>query len=440
MSAPRPIPVAPTRRLALLATVPFGLAVLALVEPTLLWPMLAADGLLLLLAAGDLSLGWRLAVEVRRQTPDVLSLNRDHPVGLTLRSRSKRPVTVDLTDELFPAARAQGLPITVALAPRQEDQASYQLRSLKRGRWALGGHHLRWSTPLGLWSRQSRIQAEDEVRVFPDIRAVHALQLMARQDRMPGMRSSRRRGGENEFDALREYRRGDEFRSVDWRATARKGRLISRDYKVEENQNLMFVLDGGRLMTTEVGGLSLYDHALNATLMLAHVAARNGDNVGLVSFAERMDAFVAPVRGPRAPHTLVNAVYRVYPRLVDADVVTAMETVSRRVRKRTLMLVFTQVVDDISAQALLKSLRAVQPRHLPVCVLFRDEEIEAIAAGDPAVVDPYTRAAAAEMLAWRDHLLSQLQAAGALVVDVPTQGLAQSLIARYLEVKARHLL
>src|SRR5262249_28313954 len=158
------------------------------------------------------------------------------------------------------------------------ETARYRVRPTRRGAHALGDLHVRYASPLGLWIRQIRVQAELPVKVYPDVQAVRAYELLARQDRDPsGLRASRRRGGESEFERLREYRREDEFRSIDWKATARQKKLIAREYQLESNQSILFLLDAGRLMTAETDGLSLFDHALNATLMLSHVASRAGD-------------------------------------------------------------------------------------------------------------------------------------------------------------------
>src|SRR6185295_368218 len=158
------------------------------------------------------------------------------------------------------------------------------------------------------------------VKVYPDVQAVRAYELLARQDRDPsGLRASRRRGGESEFERLREYRRGDEYRAIDWRATARRQKLIAREYQLESNQSILFLLDAGRLMTAEAHGLSLFDHALNATLMLSHVAARAGDRVGLLAFADAVKSYAPPSGGAGAARQIVQAGYDLHPDLVETN-------------------------------------------------------------------------------------------------------------------------
>jgi uncharacterized protein (DUF58 family) len=304
---------------------------------------------------------------------------------------------------------------------------------------------VRYPTPLGLWRRQLRLSAKSRVKVYPDVQQVRAYDLLARQDREHSMmRTARRRGGESEFERLREYNQDDEFRAVDWKATARHRKLIAREYQLERNQSLMFLLDCGRLMTAETGGLSHLDHALNATLMMAHVAGRGGDHVGLLAFDQTVRAYLPPAGGARASQRIIQASYDLHPALVEPDYAAAFEQLARRCRKRTLVILFTQVVDDVSAAEMARLVRGLLPRHLPLCVLLRDVDVDRIAepAGPPAPneLDVYLRGAAAELIAWREKLLRDLKASGVLVLDVAPGELTPALIRRYLEIKARQLL
>jgi uncharacterized protein (DUF58 family) len=366
-------------------------------------------------------------------------------VTLELRSVARRRLLVAVRDDLFDAAEAPALPLTAELPPRGRAELRYHVQPSRRGAFALGDHHVRYASPLGLWIRQIRIAARLPVKVYPDVQAVRVFELLARQEREQSIfRTSRKRGGESEFERLREYRRGDEFRSIDWKGTARRQKLISREYQLESNQSLMFLLDAGRLMTAETAGISLFDHALNATLMLAHVAARSGDQVGLLAFADAVRSFAPLAGGPRAAQRIIQAGYDLYPELVETSYTAAFGTLSVRVRKRTLVVVFTQVVDEVSAGELLRQMRGVLPRHLPLCVLFRDADIDRIldphAASGASDLDLYVKGAAAELVSFRDRLIRDLKKHGALVLDVGTSELTPALINRYLEIKARHLL
>lgn len=429
----------PSRALVLLALFPLGLAVAVLVDRSLIVPMLACDLGIALFAGLDALLARRPLVTVKRIAPSVLSIGKPNPITLELRSLSRRKLAVQVTDDLWDTADSADLPLRVDLPARGRETVRYRVVPSKRGAHHFGDHHVRHLSPLGLWIRQVTIPAESKVKVYPDVQAVRAYELMARQDRDPSaLRASRKRGGESEFERLREYRRGDEFRSIDWKATGRRQKLISREYQLESNQNVLFLLDAGRLMTAQAEGLSLFDHALNATLMLSHVAARGGDRVGLLAFAEEIKSYAPPAGGAGAARQIVQAGYDLHPDLVETNYAAAFEHVGLRVRKRSLVVLFTQVVDDVAAADLLKLMRGVMPRHLPLMVLLRDMDIDALVEG--AGVDPYVKGAAAELSSFRDRLVRDLKTHGALVLDVAPGQLTPQLINRYLEIKARHLL
>ena len=436
----------PGRALVLLAVAPVVLALLLLVDETLLLPMLATDGAIALVALIDAALARRPLVRVERSARDVFSIGQPNPVTLVLRSLASRRLAVEVKDDLFDGAEAEGLPASAELAPRGRAEVRYHVRPSRRGSFELGDHWVRYRSPLGLWVRQLRIAARSPVRVYPDVRAVRTYELLARENREQSLfRTTRRRGGESEFERLREYRREDEYRAIDWKATARKRQVIAREYQLESDQSIVFVLDAGRLMTAESAGMSLFDHSLNATLMLGHIAARNGDRVGLLAFSDGVKSFAAPSAGRRATQKILQAGYHLYPDLVESQYDLAFEHLSTRVRKRSLVVLFTQVADDAAGRELLRMMRGLMPRHLALAVLFRDAELDAMVEaplpeGKDAIVDAYARGAAAEVLTWRQRFSRELERQGAMILDARAGTLTPALINRYLEIKARHLL
>jgi len=437
--------VIPSRLFVLLMLVPLALAIAAIADRTLLWPMLGADGFIALVAAMDALLARRPLVEVRRSSREVFSIGRSNLVTLELRSKARRKLHVRVTDDLFEHASAPELPLALDLRPGAREQAVYRVVPHRRGTYALGDHTIRYGSPLGLWIRQITQRASQPVRIFPDVQAVRDYELLARQSRDAAARATRRRGGASEFEALREYQRDDEYRKIDWKATARRHKLIARTYQLERDQSVVFMLDAGRLMTAESDALSLFDHALNATLMLTYVASRGGDQVGLMTFADRVLTYLPPGPGKSASQRLIRSLFAVHPDLVETDYEGAFTSLGPRLRKRSLVVLFTQILDHNAAQQLLRLTRGLLPRHLPLVVLLRDPSIEALVQIEndqfaPGDHRPYITAAAAEVLSWREKLIRDLKRAGALVLDVLPRELSPSLVNRYLEVKARQML
>ncbi len=437
----------PSRALVLLFIGPLVLSFLTLVDRALLVPMLLTDGAIALLALIDALLARRPLVTLVRRAPTVLSIGRTNVVTYELRSFARRKLHVRVQDDLFATATSEDLPLEVDLGSRGSAACKARVIPSRRGAHTLGDCHIRYTSLLGLWIRQLHFAIPTPVKVYPDLEAVRGYDLLARQDRDPaGVRSSRRRGGESEFERLREYRREDEYRSVDWKATARRKKIIAREYQLESDQSIVFLLDTGRLMTAEFAKLSLFDHSLNATLMLSHVAGRAGDKVGMIAFGENVQAYAPLTGGARATQKIVQYAYHLEPTFSPTNYSAAFDALSVRVKKRCLVVLFTQVVDEVAAGELVRIMRAMLPRHLPVLVLLRDVDVDALVQGkDPetaaiAGTSPYVRGAAAELLSFRDKLVRSLERQGVLVLDVAPADLTPALINRYLEIKARHLL
>lgn len=433
----------PSPVLVALAIAPVLLAILTLVDRSMLWTMLLVDAGIVVLAAADAALAYKPLVRVTRSMRDVFSIGQPNPVRLEVRSLARRALSIVIRDDLFDQAESAELPLTADLPPRGRQELTYHVTPTRRGAYELGDHYIRYLSPLRLWIRQVRIRAAQTVKVYPDVRAVRTYELLAVTNREQSLfRASPRRGGESEFERLREYRREDEYRAIDWKATARRRTLIAREYQLESNQSILFALDAGRLMTAEVAGLSLFDHALNATLMLSHVAARNGDCVGLFTFTDEVKSYAPLAAGHRATQRIIRAGFDLHPALVETSYKVALDQLGTRVRKRAMIVLFTQVVDEVAAADLLLFTRGLSRRHLPLIVLFRDPDVEALLApergGTPLA--SYTRAAAAEVVEWRDRLLFELKKQGAHILDVFPRDLTPALINRYLEIKARHLL
>jgi uncharacterized protein (DUF58 family) len=435
----------PSRRLVYCAAVPLALALLALLEPGAQVAALVIDGLLVGVVVVDAILARRPLITIERRAPAVFSIGRHNVVELELTSASRRPLSAAVNDDLFAGAESSDLPVKVDLPPRGRATVSYRVRPSRRGAYELGDHFIRYSSPLGLLIRQLHVRARTPIKVYPDVALVRTYDLLARQDREKALLRTRARGGESEFERLREHQKDDEFRRIDWRATARRQKLITREYELERNQNIVYLLDCGRLMTAETEGMSHLDHALNATLMMTHVAARSGDQSGLLAFSNRVLRFLPPSGGPRAGQRLIQASYDLHPALVESNYASAFDLISARVRRRSLIVLFTQLADDVAARTVLRFMRSLLPRHLPLCVLFRQTEVDELAEPKGAEraeteLDLYVRSAAAEINLWREKLVRDLKTAGTLVLHVPPAMLTPSLVNRYLEIKSRQLL
>lgn len=382
------------------------------------------------------------AVEVSRQVADPLSLGASNLVSIRLRSRARGRVRLLVKDQPPLGLPHDAHPFAVLLAPAQEVEARYRIKPAAKGDYRFGDIGLRRWSPLGLLVTQAMAPAAQQVRVYPDLKAVNTYELLARRGRLmeAGIRAARYRGRGTEFESLRAYLPDDDSRIINWKATARRGQLISSQFQSERSQNLLIALDAGRMMAGRVGEMTKLDYAINAALMAAYVGAAMGDRVGLLAFGADIRAYLPPRRGRRQVFRLLESLYRLEPELVEPDYEGAFQYLSLRHRRRSLVVVFTDLVDPDASELLLKQIGALHPHHLVLCVTVADAGVLEIAHAMPDTAHRvYEKAIAYQVMADREAALSCLRRRGAAVVDVPADQLASATVNRYLELKARSM-
>lgn len=422
------------------------LALLAAAAP-LFWlstPVaLGVDGVLLLL----LLLDWRATpgadrLTAVRRAPQRISLGATAQVEIRLDNRTNRRVRVRVTDDLPSLLERQGPDVVDAWVPAlREERIQYGARTLRRGDGVLGDLHLRVAGPLGLAWTQRRIPRADAVRVIPGMLEVARYRLLGMRNRLreAGFRSVRQRGEGGAFESLREYVRGDDPRNLDWKASARRGGLIVRQYEMERRQNIVLAIDAGRLMTQKVGERERLDYALTAALLLADVAGVHDDAVGLLVFSDKVDVFLPPAR--KSLTRLSEALGQVHAKMVEPNYPAAFTYLGQQVRRRSLLVLFTDIIDPLASAAVVSQLSRAAERHLPLAVAIRNPDLEAAAALEP--VDEaavYRRAAAEELLQSRAAALAAMQRAGVLVADTRPGDAVPAVVNKYLDVKRRGML
>lgn len=436
----------PTRRLVALAFVATAAAVVAGYVSGVDAAWIAIDALLVASAGADALSGRRRVMRVERRAADIFSVGRANPVTIVLTNESDRALVGTVMDDPIDDATVTGLPGAFELPPRGTAQLRYEITPLRRGKRQLRGITVRYGLPLGLLQRQERVELPEDVDVYPDVHAARALEMLRRQGREDARLGSMRvRGGDTEFERLRPYQRGDEMKHVDWRASARREELVARQFQAESNQNVVFALDVGRGMRGEdQAGITSVDRALAAALLTADVALRGGDRAGLLTFDDKPRSFLRPTGGRSGGRKLTRAVYALDAGFAATDYRAAMVFLKTQVKARSLFVIFTNLLDPRAARDLAAAVRSLMPRHLPLCVLMRDVEVESLALAPPRAgaeaKDLLVRAAAAESIAWRDGIVRALRNAGALVLDARPEEVTPLLVKRYLEVKARRLL
>ena len=395
-------------------------------------------------AASERILGLRPEeVGVRRTLPRVFSLGETADVVLTLRNDTPRPAQVEVMDSPPGDWETEGLPLQARLAPRGDAELRYRVRPERRGQMEFREVTLRVTQGAGLLVHQISVPATERVRVYPDLRHVARYELLARRAHLGemGIHRMRTSGQGSEFERLRDYTPDDEYRRIDWKATARRGRPISRVFEMERSQHVLIVVDAGRRMAARSGRHTRLDQAVNAALLLCHVVLKAGDRVGLLVVSDRVEAFLPPGKGQRHFHQCLELLYGVEARYCHVEYGAAMEQIVTRCRRRALVVVFSELVDEDASAELVQAVRLLRPLHLPLCVTMENEGITACADQAVTSVDSlFERAAALELLAERRTVVERLQRDGALVLESPPEQLSVQVVNRYLELKARQLL
>jgi uncharacterized protein (DUF58 family) len=435
----------PGRALGVALLIPALLSLSLLVSESTLPVILAVDAAVALAAVLDLAtLVGAGRIGVHRQLSRICSLDEPQDVELTLENRGRRPLSVRLRDDVPAEFSAEPSVFQLTIPGNRQAVLTYRLLPRRRGTYAFERVDALIASRLGFWRRQCAWPLRAEVRVYPDIAQVGRFTMLARRDRLStmGLRRSRRLGTENEFERLRDYIVGDDPRHLDWRATARRRKLTCRAYQQDQSQRIIFLIDCGRLMGGDTGsGLSPLDHAFNAMLLLAHVAFIRGDQVGLLAFSDRVRAYVAPAGGARRIKRLVHSVHNIFPEMVESRYDHAFIELEKRCRKRALVVLLSNLFDELSAQLAGEYLRNLRGRHLPLAVFLRDHDFFAMADKAPAEGPRlFEGAAAAAVLNWRERVLAGLRQFGVLTLDAFPEDLTAELVNRYLEIKARHLL
>ncbi len=337
-------------------------------------------------------------------------------------------------------------PRAVRILPRSTTHERVAVIPRRRGRetggGGAGGFVLDSIGPLGLGRRRVRLPLPWDVVVYPPLVSVRLRASVAEalRRRDAGSKPIRRIGEGRLFESLREWVPGDDLRHIDWKATARRGgaKVITRQYEAERRQQVLLVLDTGRLMTAEVGGVARLEFAVQAALELAYAAAQHDDNVGIMTFADGVHHFVAPERGRAGVRRVVDVLAEVEPKLVEPDYPGAFRYLAARNRKRALTVLFTDVIDRFASDALVANVATLRPRHLPLAVTLRNPELDAAAALRPAAAhDAFRKAAAEELLHAREEALGHMRRAGVIVIDVTPERAAQAVVTKYLDLKRR---
>ncbi len=414
--------------------------------PEMRYGVIAFDILLIAAALVDIYISRRLPGEfaIRRefnrrfaigdQTRVSVIVENASPRSLDLRIKDEFPPEMTLIEDREAAFRVDG---------QTNAEFFYHLRPPKRGKYEFGLTAVRFASRLGLVWCQTQLGERQTVKVYPNMRRAREMELKALGARsyLAIQRRAVRRGEGREFESMRDYVRGDELRHISWTATARRSRLTTRQYQIERDQTVMIAIDAGRLMTGRIGDETKFDTAVHAALALMSACARAGDNCGLVVFGRKIRTYLPPRRGVEHLDAVLEALHDVEPDLIEPSYARGFQFIASNLKKRSFIVILTDLVDKDSSKDLINSLKLLRPRHLPLVATIGDRDLTSAVSHAPVdIKDVFTQSAAEEIIHQRESALRLVESLGGLALDVTGQTLAPKLLESYLRVKERGLL
>ncbi|VAW80049.1 putative membrane protein [hydrothermal vent metagenome] len=377
----------------------------------------------------------------RRQVQGSLAVGVWSSVTLEVHNLSESTFELEIFDHYPDTAETSHLPARITAPANAWVKLSYQILPLERGQFNFSQVQVRVSGMFGLLQKDNYCPLVSKVKIFPNFTNIIKYSLLAHDQRQSqmGIRRVRRRGEGTEFQQLREYRLGDSLKKIDWKATSRMNKLISREYQDERDQRIIFLVDCGRKMNSRDGELSHFDHTLNALLLLSYIALKQGDSVGLMTFGGH-DRWLAPSKGIHMVNQVLNTVYDLKPSVTEPDYLKCATMISKLHPKRSLLVLITNLRDEESEE-LLSSLRLLKRRNLVLLASMREQAVDDVADGPVlGFGNALDSAAANQFLEARKKVHDQVRQLNILTIDVPPEQLAISMANKYFKIKKSGIL
>jgi len=373
---------------------------------------------------------------VERVLPSRFALGVPQEVTLTIRNPGRGAARVQVFDGVPSWAVTDAFPWWGKIPGKGWRTLKFPVKLLRRGRAEFARTHLLRLSPLGCWMLPSRAGEDALVPVFPDYEPVlqYALLALANQEQQMGIQHRQRKGISREFHQLRDYQEGDLLNQVDWKATSRRLALVSREFREQRDQNIVFLMDAGRRMRAMDGELPQFDHCLNAVLLLCYIALRQGDNIGVSAFGG-VQKWLPPVKGPRAMTTLLHHLYDYETTPNPSDFAEAASLILTRQRKRALVILLTNLRGE-DAEDVLAAVQTLRQRHIVVLATLRERSVDQLRERPVESFDDALLYGASQLyLEERGSLLQRIRGTGTIVVDAVASGLPVALANAYLQVK-----
>ena len=400
------------------------------------WIALAITDLILLYR-------YRAGITGSRIAPERLSNGDDNDIRIDLENNFPFAVNLRIVDEIPHQFQRRDLLFKIALKSREAKALVYTLRPVKRGEYSFGSVNVFAESPIAFFNRRFKFSGDALVPVYPSFMQMRKYELMAISNRLTevGIKKIRRIGQNMEFELIKEYVSGDDFRTINWRATARKNSLMVNHYQDERSQQVYSLIDKGRVMEMPFNGLSLLDYAINASLVISNIAIKKSDKAGLITFQHKVSATVAASKQSRQLSMIMDVLYNQKTSYRETDFEALFMHVRRKISQRSLLLLFTNFESLYSLQRQLPYLKRLADHHLLVVIFFENTELNDV-LNSPAenLKEVYHKAVAEKFSYDKKLIVRELARHGIQAVLTAPEQLTVNTINKYLELKARGLI
>lgn len=385
----------------------------------------------------------REGIEAERSVPDRLSNGDDNKIGFTVHNRYLFTVVTDVIDELPEQFQVRDFGIELTLKSGEKQSQSYQLRPIERGEYRFGRLLVYVKSPLGLIKKRYAFGNEQMVPVYPSFVQMRKFELIAFSNRRAeaGIKRIRRLGHTMEFDRIKEYVRGDDVRAINWKASARTETLMVNTYEDERSQQVINIIDTGRVMKMPFNGMHLLDYAINTSLVISNIVLLKEDKAGLITFSNDGSTVVKPQKKRIHVRRIQEQLYNVKTNFLESDFKRLMVTVKKNINRRSLILLYTNFESLSSMERQLPVLKSIAKDHLLVVIFFENSELQQLLWNDPGTVEEiYTKTVAEKFMFEKRQIVKTLNRYGIQTILTPPEDLSVNTINKYLELKARGML
>ncbi|MCP4154291.1 MAG: DUF58 domain-containing protein, partial [bacterium] len=371
------------------------------------------------------------------------SIGKKNHITFTIRNKGDRPLNIEVKTDLPHSWEALAESSALSIGPHGKSELIVEYRPLRRGVYCLKYIHYRYSSPSGLVFIHRKEKINLEIEVFPDVKEVNRYLMMSRRNKLYelGIHRNRFQGMGTNLEFLRDYQMDDDSKRIDWKASTRNNKLVTKVFQMESNNLIAIVLDCGRMMTAERKGLNALDYAINAALILSYVAQKMGDSVTIIAFSDKIEGELPPVKGKNMMSKILRFLTKLQPSFVESNYQQAFNHIEVRLKRRAMIILFSDLIDDINYTLFYKYLSVLKRKHLPLIILLRDILLMENADLPPKKLeDAYISAAAADMYMRRADVIKKFKQKRINLLDLLPQEVTPALIDKYLELKSRNMI